>query len=197
MRSPTRLAVCAAILGLSVFPSVHAQQSKCRTVQFSDSVLQRFPRAREACLDVITRNGEEYAVFKADLLRVGGQTARMRAKLPDGTHAPAQNIRIDPKRRVLVNGKPVRPDQLAVGQEITAYVKVTEPVLALAPADESEPLATQPLEAADARVASAEDSPRMPTTAGPLPLIGASGLLLLAIGGALGLLRRGPTRRAS
>jgi hypothetical protein len=191
MRSSTRLALCAAILGLSVFPSANAQQSKCQSVQFSDSVLQRFPRAREVCLDVITRNGEEYAVFKADLLRVSGQSARMRAKLPDGTHAPAQTIRIDPKRRVLVDGKPIRPDQLAVGQEITAYVKVTEPVLALAPADAGEPLVTQPIEnAGPARVASAEDSPQMPTTAGPLPLLGGSGLLLLAIGGALGLVRR-------
>ncbi len=72
MRSPARLALCAAILGLSVLPAANAQQSKCQTVQFSDSVLQRFPHAREACLDVITRNGEEYAVFKADLLRVSG-----------------------------------------------------------------------------------------------------------------------------
>lgn len=187
MRSSTRLVLCAAVLGLSAFPSVNAQQSKCQSVQFSDSVLLRFPRAREACLDVITRNGEEYAVFKADLLRVSSQSARMRAKLPDGSRAPAQTIRLDPKRRVLVDGKPVRPDQLAVGQVITAYVKVTEPVIALAPADASEPLITQPIEDADsARVASAQ----MPTTAGPLPLIGVGGLLLLAIGGALGLLRR-------
>jgi hypothetical protein len=193
MRSLRRLALCAAILGVSVFPSVNAQQSKCQTAQFSDRVLQRFPRAREACLDVITRNGEEYAVFKADLLRVSGTTARMRAKLPDGTHAPAQNIRFDPNRRVLVDGKPLHPKQLAVGQEITAYVKVTEPLVALAPADESEPLTTQPIE--DTQMASAEDSPAMPTTAGPLPLIGASGLLLLVIGGALGFLRRNSTSR--
>jgi hypothetical protein len=195
MRSPTRFALCAAILGLSVFPAANAQQSKCQTVQFSDSVLQRFPHAREACLDVITRNGEEYAVFKADLLRVSSQSARMRAKLPDGSRAPAQTIRLDPKRRVLVDGKPVRPDQLAVGQVITAYVKVTEPVVALAPADANEPLVTQPIEDADStRVASAE----MPTTAGPLPLIGVGGLLMLAIGGALGVLRRRTSsRRAS
>ncbi len=177
MKSTTAIAFGALLLTLAVAPGANAQSSACQSVKFSDSVLQRFPRAREACLDVITRDGEQYAVFKADLLRLSGNTARIRAKVPGGERVPAQSIRFDPKRRVLVNGKPVTPSQLAVGQELTAYVKVTEPAATLAPADE-DALAAQPLEDADAeRLASAE----MPSTASPLPLIGLGGALLLAV----------------
>ena len=39
-----------------------------------------------------------------------------------------------PEFRVKVDGKPVSVRNLAVGQELTAYVKVSEPVIALEPA---------------------------------------------------------------
>jgi hypothetical protein len=185
MKPSTTIAFGALLLTVAIAPGASAQSPACQSAQFSDSVLQRFPRAREACLDVITRNGEQYAVFKADLLRVSGTTARIRAKLPGGARAPAQSIRFDPQRRVLVNGKPLHPSQLAVGQELTAYVKVTEPAATLATADDGA-LTTQPLEDAEPeRVASAE----MPGTASPLPLFGAGGSLLLAIGAALAFWR--------
>lgn len=185
MKSMMTIAFGALFL-TAIASAASAQSSACRTVEFSERVLERFPHAREACLDVITRNGEQYAVFKADLLRVSRNTARIRAKLPSGERAPAQSIRFDPQRRVLVNGKPLHPKELAVGQELTAYVKVTEPAATLAPADE-EALATHPLEEVETeRVASAE----MPATASPLPLFGTGGALLLFIGAALALLRR-------
>jgi hypothetical protein len=185
MKSTATIAFGALILTLSVAPAATAQSPACQSVQFSDSVLQRFPRAREACLDVITRDGEQYAVFKADLLRVSGNTARIRAKLPNGARAPAQSLRFDPQRRVLVDGKPIAPNRLAVGQELTAYVKVREPEATLAPADDAA-LSFQPLEDAEVeRVASAE----MPATASLLPSIGAGGALFLMLGAALAMLR--------
>jgi hypothetical protein len=185
MKSNTAVAFAAVLLTLTVAPGAYAQSSACQTVKFSDSVLQRFPRAREACLDVITRDGEQYAVFKADLLRLSGNTARIRAKLPGGERAPAQSIRVDPKRRVLVNGKGVAPSQLAIGQELTAYVKVTEPAATLAPEDDGA-LAAMPLEDAEFdQMASAS----MPATASPLPLLGAIGALLLAVAAILGFMR--------
>jgi hypothetical protein len=185
MKSLVTSAFAALLLTFAIAPDASAQSSACQTVKFSDSVLQRFPRAREACLDVITRDGEQYAVFKADLLRVSGNTARIRAKLPGGGSAPAQSIRFDPKRRVLVNGKGISPSQLAVGQELTAYVKVTEPAATLASDDEGA-IATFPFEEEPERTASAE----MPATAGPLPLIGTIGMLFLTIGAGLASWRR-------
>src|SRR5687768_9000998 len=96
---------------VALFASAHAAQAQapsCQTVQFSDSVLERFPRVREACLDVIERQGQLLAVFKADLQRVTGNKARIRAKLPNGTRAAAQTVQVNPQRRVLVDGKSYR-----------------------------------------------------------------------------------------
>lgn len=185
MKSTTAFACGALLLTLAVAPGAGAQSPACQSAQFSDSVLQRFPRAREACLDVITRDGEQYAVFKADLLRLSGNTARIRAKLPSGARAPAQNIQFDPKRRVLVNGKGVSPSQLAVGQELTAYVKVREPLATLAPEDQGA-LSALPLEDAEPEQVAAAS---MPETASPLPLFGTGGALLLAIAAMLAFVR--------
>lgn len=163
-----------------------AQASKCQSVQFGEATLARFPRIREVCLDVITRDGQEYAVVKGDLVRVSSRTARIRPKMPDGSHEAARDIPIQSGRKVMVDGKAVAPTNLAVGQELTFYVKVTEPVAALEPAD-SEPLAAMPLPEPAAEPA---PEPAMPTTASPLPLIGLGGLTLLALGGGLSLVRR-------
>jgi hypothetical protein len=174
-------------LALAAAVPAYADAARCQTVEFSAAVLERFPRIREACLEVITRDGQEYAVLRADLLRVSRTSARLRPILPDGTRAEARNIAIDPARRVMVDGRAVRPSELAVGQVLSFYVQVTEPVAAFEPADEA-PLAPMPLPAEEP--AAAEPAPEMPATAGPLPLIGLTGLALLALGGGIGFARR-------
>jgi hypothetical protein len=104
------------------------------------------------------------------------------------------SIPMHPERRVLVEGKPVLPADLAVGQVLTFYVQVTEPVAVVLPADEApiEALPSAAPEAASELAATAElaAAPEMPATASPLPLIGLTGLLLLALGGGLGYARR-------
>jgi hypothetical protein len=168
--------------------TAQAQTPNCQTVQFSESVTQRFPRLREACLDVIERQGALLAVFKADLLKVTGNKVRIRAKLPSGAHADAQTVQVNPERRVLVDGKGYRVSELALGQELTIYAKVDEPVATIAPADTSDPVEFVPIESEPARVASAE--PEMPSTASLLPSIGLSGAVLMCLAVALGFLRR-------
>jgi hypothetical protein len=181
---------------VALFASVHtvqAQAPSCQTVQFSDSVLERFPRVREACLDVIERQGQLLAVFKADLQRVTGNKARIRAKLPNGTRAAAQTVQVNPQRRVLVDGKSYRVSELALGQELTIYARVDEPVATLAPADANEPVELAPLESDPVRVASAE--PAMPRTASALSAFGLGGGLLLCIAAALAFVRRTRSER--
>jgi hypothetical protein len=123
-----------------------AQPVNCQTVEFSAAVTQKFPKVREACLDVIERQGQLLAVFKADLLRVSGNKVRIRAKLPVGGQAAAQTVEVHPERRVLVDGKKHRIDELALGQELTIYARVDQPLAALAPADASEPIDFAPIE---------------------------------------------------
>ena len=183
----------AALLAL---PTAHAQNAACTSLEFSPAVLERFPNAPQACLDVIERDGQKFAVYKADLVRIARNTAFLKFKLPDGTHSTTRAIKIDPARRVLIQGRPTRAEDLAIGQELTAYVKVTEPMLALAPASETEPLDLQPLTDERTQVASASTKETtMPNTASWTYTFGLAGALLLAMAGALAFMRRFPRQR--
>jgi hypothetical protein len=186
-----RLISLCVILGLLLASgTVQAQRPGCGTARFSNEVLSRFPRAPEACLDVISRDGQQYAVFKAELTRITGNTLHLRFKLPDGSQGPRTTINTQRDFRVLVDGKPTRVRDLAPNQELTAYVHVTEPRVALAPAVETETLYVVPLviPVSDAPVAARR--PEMPETASPVRLMGVMGMMLLVTALSLMLIRR-------
>jgi hypothetical protein len=175
-----------AILALVATAALAQNPKDCAAVQFSDEVLARFPRAPEACLDVISRGGQDYAVFNAQLVEVRGNTMRVRFHLPDGSLGPTQSITPPNDFRVLINGQPTRVSDLQPNQDLKAYVEVTRPVLALEPADTGQRLVIVPL-VAEEEVADddgtqptrvAEVDPQMPRTAGPAPIFASFGLLL-------------------
>jgi hypothetical protein len=180
IRSRVTLGALLALVATAAF----AQNPEgCAAVKFSDDVLERFPRAQEACLDVISRDGQDYAVFNARLTEVRGNAMRVRFKLPDGSMGPTQTIRPPRDFRVLINGEPTRIADLAPNQDLKAYVEVSRPVMALEPADSTQKLVIVPLvaeeevaEEAD-RTRLAEADPQMPHTAGPAPIVATFGLL--------------------
>lgn len=188
LRKTSMMSMLGAVL--CVVPCAFAQNPECNDVQFSQRVLDKFPRVREACLDVITRDGQPYAVFKADLVKTSSDGVKVKIKLPDGTHSETRFIKTSPDLRVLAEGEKVRIQDLAVGQELTTYIKVSEPMIALAPETESEPVAFSPLEPMDTRMAAADTAAEMPETASSMPAIGASGLALMALGSFLIILGR-------
>jgi hypothetical protein len=165
-------------------PSAHAQGVTCQTAKFSDTVQQRLPEVRDFCHDVVTRDGENYAVIKAGLVRSNRDGLTVRIKKPDGTMSDKRYFRVKPDFRVLINGKPTRLDRVALGQELTAYVKVTEPVIALEPASPSEHLTPPALEDAPPTQGAEATTPppEMPRTASFLPLLGLGGVALVLLG---------------
>jgi LPXTG-motif cell wall-anchored protein len=186
-----RCAVCAAVVLLAATAAADAQQpAACQTVQFSAEVLARFPRIREACLDVISRDDVKYAVVKAYLVRTSSSGITVRVNLPDGTRSEPKFIKTDPKFRVLIDKQPTRVQDLAVGQELSAYLKVSDPMIALEPAEAAEPVALTPL--ADTPPPS-EGAP-LPTTGSFVPALGLAGAIVLCLGAALGFLRRRASR---
>jgi hypothetical protein len=186
MRRSTYLSIIGvtAVLGGVTAPAMAAD---CATAQFSQAVLDRFPNIRAVCSEVIVKDGQEYAVVKGDLVRTGNNAVYMKFKLADGTRSDTRKIETRPEFRVKIDGKPVSVRNLAVGQELTAYVKVTEPVMALAPAEPSEPVVSYPIE--DAAPALAANDADMPHTASALPAVAGFGGLLLAFAGMLTFLR--------
>lgn len=194
MKISFRLLACASLLLLSA-GIVQAQNLDCRNVQFSDDILSRFPQAPDACLDVIQRGGEEFAVFKVRLDRVVGNSVHVRFNKPDGSRGPLTRIPTQPDFRVLVDGKPTRVSDLALNQELTAYVQVSRPMVALAPASETQTLAIVPIFAAGEEAPGEEDESTaqlssLPNTAGSAALLALLGLACLAAAGGLHALRR-------
>lgn len=172
-----------ALLALIATAALAQNPKDCAAVEFSDEVLERFPRAQEACLDVISRGGQDYAVYNARLVQVRGNTMRVRFHLPDGSMGPTQSITPPRDFRVLVDGRPTRVNELSPNQDLKAYVEVDRPMMALEPADSGQSLVIVPLvaegevaEEAD-RTRLAEAEPQMPRTAGPAPMLAAFGLL--------------------
>lgn len=167
------------------------QPAACQRVEFSEEVLARFPNIRAACLDVINKDGKDYAVVKADLVRATSRRMTVRVKRPDGSHSDPIGVNVAPNARVRIDGKPTAIQDVAVGQELTAYINVTDPGIALAPADEAAPVEFTPVPATPepepAAVASATE---MPKTATPVPLLGTIGIALLALGAGFAFLRR-------
>jgi hypothetical protein len=186
MRRSTYLSIIGATVLLGG-ASVPALAADCTNAQFSDEVLAKFPNIRLVCSEIIEKDGQQYAVVKGDLVRTGTNAVYMKFKLADGTKSDTRKIATRPEFRVKVDGKPVSVRNLAVGQELTAYVKVSDPVIALEPY-ESVALETTPLESTAPVVASNETG-GMPHTASSLPGIAALGALLLAFAGMLTFFR--------
>ena len=177
---------------LALIPAVALAQQPavCQRVEFSQEVLARFPNIRKACLDVINKDGQEYAVVKADLVRATSRRMTVRVKLPDGTHSDPIGINIKANARVNVNGQPTRIEDIAIGQELSAYVSVKDPGIALAPVEPSEPVVFTPMTAEPEPEPAVAAATEMPKTATRLPLLGTIGFVLLALGAGLAILRR-------
>jgi hypothetical protein len=168
-----------------------ADSPGCPDVQFSEKVLQKFPRVQEACLDVITKGGQQYGVFKADLTSVQGSTVRVRMKLPDGSYSDVKSIKTKPDLRVLIDGKPYSVSELAPNQELTTYIRVEQPMIALAPAKETDPVDPVPLAAPEPQPTEhLAAAPVMPHTASQTMLTVLVGLFSLAVALALRISRR-------
>jgi hypothetical protein len=173
-----------AVLGGVAAPALAAD---CASAQFSDSVLARFPNIRAVCTEVIEKDGQQYAVVKGDLVRTGNNAVYMKFNLADGTKSDTRKIETRPEFRVKVDGKPVSVRNLAVGQQLTAYVKVSDPVIALEPAESSDQIAAYPIQ--EAAPAMAANTAEMPRTASPMPAVASLGALLLAFAGMLTFFR--------
>jgi hypothetical protein len=181
-------------LVLAMIPAVAlAQQPEaCQRVEFSAAVLERFPNIRKACLDVITKGDQTFAVVRANLLRVTARRMTVRVQLPDGTQTDPMGINFNSNERVNVDGRMVPVRDLGTGQTISAYVNVNDPGIAVA-SEATGPVEFTPITAEpepEPVAEAAAPAPEMPKTATRLPLVGTLGLFLLAAGAGIALLRR-------
>lgn len=180
-----RASAMSVICTIGAIAVSQAQTATCQNAQYNADVLARFPNIAKACSQIISKDGEDYAVVTARLDRVDPSgRVQVRVKQPDGNYSKRMSIRPRPDLKVLVDGKPARVRDLATGQEITAYVKVRAPAMALAPADANEPFVASPIEEPQEQMAAT-----LPATASFLPLFGLLGGVSLLLGGLLSVIR--------
>jgi hypothetical protein len=189
MKNPLALLACASLTWIASGAVLAQNPEGCASAKFSEQILERFPNAPDSCLDVISRGGQDYAVFRVQLERVSGNTLHVRFNNPDGSRGPRTRVTAQPDFRVLVEGQPTRVRDLAPNQELTAYVQVDRPMVALAPATATQtwhivPLALTPAEGDAAetdrtRLAALDEGAVMPDTAGPAPIVATVGLLFI------------------
>jgi len=115
------LLLAAALLSVNATAQEMTQLS-CKDFIPTEEARERFPDLAGACEGVVERDGELYGLFRAEVRRVRGNNITLHLPATDHTFT----IKPDPATRVLVDGKKVRPRDLATRQEIRIYLSASE-----------------------------------------------------------------------
>lgn len=172
----TRLAMLTALLVLTLgVTSQAAAQATCANAQFDSSVTDQFPWIREACEEIVTRDGTDYARVTVEVRSV--QAGRVR--LWNEQARKQFTVSPPPGRTIMIGDEEVRFQDLQRGQEIRNYFAVTEPVVVTAVERPQRTIVVLAL------VEEPEPMAQLPRTASPLPLVALLGGLFVAVGGML------------
>jgi len=185
--------VALAGLGLSV--NVSATDLTCSDITFTPEALAAYEFADKACLAVVDRDGKTYAKFTATKVDAFGNSTFLRFKHNDGTEGPRHKSNLPSNYILMLDNKPVRLKDTAVGQEMNIYVGDNYWVSNLAVEEAVEEavevaVIEEVVEEAVEEAVEEEMAPALPTTAGPLPWLALFGSLFLLIGGALRFSRK-------
>ena len=115
------LILAAALLSTNATGQGMTQLS-CKDFIPTQEARERFPDLAGACEGVVERDGELYGLFRAEVRRVRGSNITLHLPATDHTFT----VRPDPATRVLVDGRKVRPRDLATRQEIRIYLSASE-----------------------------------------------------------------------
>jgi len=170
----------------------HEQAPGCGDIEFVAEITDVFPEAANACLEIVTKNGEPYARFDAEIVRVRGPEVRAKFKKPSGEWTDTYAFRPDPDRRIKIQGRSYRYQDLGRGQPLDIFL-ATDKFELVIPDDDTDFATTT--EIVTVVVYQPEPEPEMPKTASPLPLIALLGGVFLVFGGGLAAIRRRLVRR--
>lgn len=178
------LASLALVGGLAATQSALAQQG-CPSITFTGPVLSQLPEAQNACKEMVTRNGQQFAHFKAEIVGVSGSQVRARFELPNGQYSKTYSFTPPSGSRVNINGQRYRFNELSRGQELDIYLPPDRWEFEV-PETDNFAAAPEVVRITTITVGSAT----LPKTASSVPLVGLLSVALLALGTGLTLIRR-------
>lgn len=159
----------------------------CDEVEFTAEITDRFPSAKDACLEVVERDGQQYVHMKAELARTPrGNHGVFRFKHTDGSFGPTQAIDLDPSWRVRIQGRNYRLRDLARGQELDVYIPPDRWAMHV---DEPDSQVNDTI-VLFTIIEPREEEPMLPATASNMPLFALFGGLALLGAGALRVAQR-------
>jgi hypothetical protein len=188
------LGVATALLAVGWSQSTLAQ-SNCGNIVFSGDISSRFPNARNACLDVVTREGKPYAHFKARVVSVRSGEVQAEFKQPNGDYGRTVTFRPESDARIRIAGTTYRYRDLSRGQELDVYLPSDRWEIAVQQ-DPAVEFAAAPVVTLIALNDPPQQVASLPRTGSPLPLLAVLGTLLVAFGAGVRGLRQKLERAA-
>ena len=177
-------------------PATRVQTESCADVNWAKDMLTQYPRIAEGCQEVVTSGTRKWARFEADLVRNNPDgTVTLNFKNRQGRSMENLTLMPVPGQTVSIGSRKYRFTELNPGQTVSVYVP--EGLFAVAsepgaPAEQLAQIVPATPRVAQATPAAAQPSrmpQRLPSTAGPLPLVALAGLLSALAGLGLSLRR--------
>lgn len=164
-----------------------ALAATCDDVEFTSAVTDRYPSARDACLGVVERDGQQYVHMQAELVRQPrGNHGVFQFKHADGSMGPTIGLDLDPSWRARIEGRNYRLRDLSRGQELDVYLPPDRWAVHV---DEPDNQVNDTIVLVTV-VEPREEQPMLPATASNMPLFALFGGLALLGAGALRVARR-------
>lgn len=187
------ISAATCLIALS-WSQVGLAQGDCGDIQFTGDIASRFPNARDACLEIVERDGRPYAHFEARIVRVRGEEITAEFKRPDGTYGTPVAFVPAADARVRIQGRSYRYRELSRGQELSLYLPPDRWEIAVTSADTdfatAPTITTVPLREPSPELAAAPERAALPRTATPLPLMALAGVLFIGLGAVVAAVRR-------
>lgn len=180
------------LASLTLFGGLAATQSAlaqggCGDITFTGPVASQFPEAKNACLEMVTRNGQQFAHLKGEIVGQSSGQVRARFKLPNGQYSQTYSFTPQSNARININGQRFRFNELQKGQELDVYLPPDRWEFNLPETDSF--AAAAPAEVVRITTIT-RASPTLPKTASSVPLVGLLSVALLALGAGLTWVRR-------
>ena len=111
----------ALLLTVVVAMPLSAQEVTCDDIEFDERVMTSYPAARDACLEIIERDGVKYAHFKA-MVHEGPPSMLLTFQHRDETWGPATRVTPRPGFTVYLDGVILPYEDIKRGREISIYL---------------------------------------------------------------------------
>jgi hypothetical protein len=193
MKKTIVLSTLVALGGLGFTAAASAANPTCDDLVWSPTILAENPNIGAACLDVIEKQGQTVAKFKARVVRQSVNSTIVQWQLPDGSWSESQRRYPERGFTAHVGDQQVRILDMAARQEVNVYVPAGE-AWSVPMAESAAPMAAAAAAPVAAAAAMPEPEPEpapvmLPTTATQVPMLALLGGLFVLLGGAIGFVR--------